>query len=237
MIGVAGKGSIACYDLTATFKGVSAHAGTNPWEGVNALDALVASYNNVSMLRQQMEPNERVHCAILEAPKVTNVIPEQTKIRYTIRSPRMEGTRKLGERVRGCLEAGALAAGCQIEIEEEPMYADLRSNMPLCETYQTHMLHLGTNIAKFDPEPITGSTDQGNVTHVIPGLHAIVGIPTDEGAHNHTPHFTAASGSLEAYERTLTAGKALALTALDVLSNDSLYERVRHDFEQDKLSR
>ncbi|KAL3248681.1 hypothetical protein ABHI18_011927 [Aspergillus niger] len=62
-------------ELHCEFTGRSAHAGGNPWEGINALDALVTSYNNVAVLRQQLRPDERIHCAFLDTPTVANIIP------------------------------------------------------------------------------------------------------------------------------------------------------------------
>jgi metal-dependent amidase/aminoacylase/carboxypeptidase family protein len=70
------------------------------------------------MLRQQMRPEERVHGCILEAPRVTNVIPGCANVGYGVRSPTMGATRRLGDKVRRCFEAAGLAAGCVVSIEE-----------------------------------------------------------------------------------------------------------------------
>jgi metal-dependent amidase/aminoacylase/carboxypeptidase family protein len=80
-LGSAGFTNVASHNLQASYYGVRAHAGAKPWEGVNALDALVATYVSVSMLRQQIQPTERIHGAIVETPKVTdNSIPALTKV-------------------------------------------------------------------------------------------------------------------------------------------------------------
>lgn len=104
--------------LFCEFTGVSAHAGGNPWDGVNALDALVASYNNVSVLRQQIKPDERIHCAFLDTPKVANIIPHYTKAIWQARSPTLKGLDQLVARVRNCIEAASLATGCEVNIVE-----------------------------------------------------------------------------------------------------------------------
>lgn len=104
--------------LHCEFTGKSAHAGGNPWDGINALDALIASYNNVSILRQQILPDERIHCAFLDTPKVANVIPSSTQAFWQARSPTMKGLDRLVGKVRNCIEAGALATGCQVAIKE-----------------------------------------------------------------------------------------------------------------------
>lgn len=209
---------------------MSAHAADSPWDGVNALDAVVSAYNNISMLRQQIHPTERIHGAILQAPTVTNAIPELTRVKYTIRSPTVERTRALGARVRKCLEAGALATGCEIELEETRLYADLVVNAPLCKAFQDCMSAQGEQIMSFDDTPVSASTDQGNVSQIIPALHAIIGIPVKDGAKNHTRQFTFAAGTDEAHARTITAGKAMAMTGWKVLMDDDFYRDVKAAF-------
>lgn len=61
------------------YSGKNAHAGGSPWDGVNALDALVQAYNGISTLRQHILPDERSHGAFLDMPKVANVISAYTK--------------------------------------------------------------------------------------------------------------------------------------------------------------
>lgn len=104
--------------LIVSFYGKNAHAGANPWDGINALDAIVSAYTSISMLRQHMRPDERIHGCIMEAPKVTNVVPKYTQVMYSIRAPTMGATRILSDKVRNCFEAAALATGCKVEIEE-----------------------------------------------------------------------------------------------------------------------
>ena len=105
-------------ELWVEYFGKNAHAGGNPWEGVNALDALVMAYNGISTLRQQILPDERIHGAFLDVPKVANVIPAYTKSYWQIRSPTLEGLNKLIGRVRRCIEGAAITSGCTVKIEE-----------------------------------------------------------------------------------------------------------------------
>ncbi|PLB51234.1 hypothetical protein P170DRAFT_355320 [Aspergillus steynii IBT 23096] len=231
--GVAGQTSISCFDLICTYEGVSAHASANPWDGVNALDAIVCAYNNISMLRQQIKPEERIHGAIMEAPKITNAIPERTVTKYTVRSPSMKNTVALGERVRACLQAGALATGCKLHIEETEIYADLRVNEPLCGEFAKCMKEQGEQVQDVASSPIPGSTDQGNVSYALPALHANIGIPVSSGAQPHTHDFCTAAGRLEAHEIILKAAKAMAMTGWALLTDNSLYGEVRDAFDRD----
>ncbi|KAJ5772567.1 hypothetical protein N7520_003096 [Penicillium odoratum] len=117
-VGIAGTLMNARKNLHCEFKGKSAHAGGNPWAGVNALDALVTSYNNVAVLRQQLMPEQRIHVAFTDVPKVANVIPAYTKAFWQVRSPTLKGLNTLVAKVRNCIEAGALATGCEATITE-----------------------------------------------------------------------------------------------------------------------
>lgn len=75
----------------------------------------------------------------------------------------------------------------------------------------------------------SGSTDFGNVTFVVPGIHPYFYIGSD--ALNHTEQYTEAAGSQEAQFYTLRAAKALAMTALDVIFKPGLLEKIREDFK------
>ncbi|CAK97021.1 uncharacterized protein An11g08890 [Aspergillus niger] len=227
VIGAAGQRSVACVDLVCTYTGVSAHAGANPWEGVNALDAFVTAYMNVSALRQQIQPQERIHGTILEAPKITNAIPEKTVAKFSIRSPTMSSLAALSERVRNCLQAGALATGCHAAFEDTPAYADLRVNEPLCAEYRQSMQDQGEMLLLEDEEMMTGSTDQGNVSYALPALHAIIGIPVPNSAKNHTHAFCVASGELDAYRIIMKAAAAMAMTGWALLTDDIFSARVK----------
>ncbi|KAE8391558.1 hypothetical protein BDV23DRAFT_171525 [Aspergillus alliaceus] len=189
ILGIAGQSCNSCYDITAIYHGFSAHAAASPWEGVNALGAVVAAYNNISMLRQQLRPDERVHGAILQ--------------KYTIRSSTIERTRLLGAR-------------CKIELEEDQIYADL-----------VYMNGQGVRLRTIDEGLMAGSTDQGNVSQIVPALHALVGIPVSNGVKNHTREFTDAAESDDAHQRTVIAGKAMAMTGRGILIDEGFYRDVK----------
>ena len=79
-----------------------------------------------------------------------------------------------------------------------------------------------------------GSTDQGNVTYVVPAMHATFGIPCSEGAFNHTLGFTACAATSEAHDLSIVTSKAMAMAGWRVLSDDTVAESVRRDFESDQ---
>ena len=75
---------------TFEWRGKAAHASADPWEGVNALDACVQTFNAISMLRQQMRPDCRVHGIIVDGGAAANIIPERASATFYARAPRID---------------------------------------------------------------------------------------------------------------------------------------------------
>lgn len=80
--GVAAVKMLANVKMHVSFVGHTAHAAMEPWNGVNALDAVCLSYNAISMLRQQIRPYERIHGVIREGGDRPNVVPGSTSVDY-----------------------------------------------------------------------------------------------------------------------------------------------------------
>jgi amidohydrolase len=114
--GVANGKGMARAGVTATFKGVNAHAGNAPWQGRNALDAAVAAYNSISMLRQQITPNQRVHAIISKGGERPNIIPDLTEIELYARAESNTDLEDTCQRLIGCFEGAAKGAGCTVEL-------------------------------------------------------------------------------------------------------------------------
>ena len=104
---------LARESVVVTYKGHAAHAAAFPWEGINALDAAVMAYNNISVLRQQMKPTWRVHGIITEGGVKPNIIPEYTQLEYMIRALTDKELEVLKEKVIACFEAAASATRLQ----------------------------------------------------------------------------------------------------------------------------
>jgi len=230
--GCAGVRTTAKVGMAAVYSGKSAHAGAEPWEGINALDALVSAYNNVSMLRQQMSPDCRIHGAVAEAPKVANIIPDSTKVVYSVRGPSINVAEGLASRVEDCLRAGALATGCRCDVERENPYVDLLPNETLCKTYCAHMKRMGKKVEVMAKEILGASTDQGNISREMPALHPMFGIPCEAGIKIHSREFATVAGTKEAFEIAIVVGKALAMTGWDILTKEGTFQNVKKDFEE-----
>jgi amidohydrolase len=113
--GVSAAKTSARRQLKVSFTGESAHAGNTPWHGKNALDAVVSSYVNISLLRQQIQPTERIHGVIRNGGSEPNIIPDSTELEYYLRAAGVDQVKDLSNRVEACFEAGATATGCKVK--------------------------------------------------------------------------------------------------------------------------
>jgi amidohydrolase len=224
--------AIAVATWRVTYSGRAAHAAAYPHRGRNALDAAVLGYNAVAALRQHIEPVERVHGVFLEAGEKPNIVPDRTVAEWYVRSSTLATLQPLKERVLACLEAGAAAAGCEMEWEDTgPEYSDLRSNEPLLDLYRANSAEVGRPLE--EPEGnrrITVSTDMGNVSYWVPSIHPILKTsPSDVSLHS--AEFAAAAASPEGERAVLDGAKAMALTAVDLWLRPGAAGEVRAAFE------
>lgn len=110
-------GFLANDKVKVTFTGKPAHAAAAPWEGINALDAVVSAYVNISMLRQQILPTQKIHGVIVNGGDRPNIIPMSATVDYYIRSPTVKSLKPLTEKVVKCFEAAATATGCKVDYD------------------------------------------------------------------------------------------------------------------------
>lgn len=99
----------------AVFTGKAAHAGAMPWNGINALDAAALSYSAISMLRQQIEPTDRINIVIPEAGTASNIIADRAVVQCAVRSATRRDMLRLFERTQKCFEGAAHATECKLE--------------------------------------------------------------------------------------------------------------------------
>ncbi|SPO05247.1 related to amidohydrolase AmhX [Cephalotrichum gorgonifer] len=230
--GVAYFKMLANVKMQVYFTGREAHAAMEPWNGVNALDAVCLSYNAISMMRQQIRPYERIHGVFRKAGDRPNVVPADCCVEYYVRSDTSAHAAALWKRAEKCFEGAALATGCGVRFEKLNSYADLRPSVALCREY-VEAMPKGTVSWNDPPDFLAGSTDMGNVTYECPGFHGAFGIDTPEGQGNHTKGFAAASGTDDSYKRGIECAKGMAAVAWKVLTDDSFAEQVQREWEDD----
>ncbi len=221
---------LAMVTLDVVFRGRAAHAAAEPHSGVNALDGLVLGWNAIAALRQVVRPDSRIHGVITDGGSAANIIPERASARLMVRSPDNSYLRELRERVLACFEGAAKATGCGLEHTWSETCELVNSNRPLAEAFRANAGALGRELLPRAPGETHGSTDMGNVTTTVPGMHPFIRI-TEAAVAGHSHEFAQAACSELALASMQLAAKALAMTALDVLCQPSLKRRSREAFD------
>lgn len=220
--------------LRATFTGITSHASAQPFMGRNALDAVHLTYSGVALHRQQMPPTDRVHGVVTDGGQRPNVIPERAEILFYLRSEYPEQLGVLSDRLSDIVHGAALMTGCGVELtwDEAPAYLPIRTNGPLAASWSRRYAERGRRVlpAGVVPSLFAGSTDFGNVSFRVPGVHAMVKV-TDDDLSLHTHEFAEAAVGPEADRVVGDAAYALAAVAADVLCDADLRTAIRADFE------
>ncbi len=225
---------ICVAEVDATYRGRAAHAAAMPERGINALDALVMAYQGIAALRQHIRPTERLHGIITEGGVAPNIVPERAAGRFYVRAANAPELEELKTRVEGCFRAGAEATGASLELSwGEVDYLDIRYIDPLAEAFRANAEQLGRAFFPYDklPASIQGSTDMGNVSHRVPSIHPMLqAAPLECTIHN--AEFATWAGSEMGDAAALDGAKALAMTAIDFLTDPELRRRSREVFER-----
>ena len=222
--------SLAVQQLKATYTGKAAHAAAAPEKGINALDGAVLGYMGVAALRQHIAPDERLHGIFTNGGQKANIVPETAEAIWYARSSTMERLEILKARLVETLYGGARSAGCDIQIEwvNEP-YAEVLDNTPLLEAYMKNSESVGRVIKAADDDGVVGSTDLGNVSHVVPSIHPMVKV-APKGTAIHTVDFEKCAKSEEGDKGLLDSAKSLAMTVLDCWNDPSLLKDAKDFF-------
>ncbi|EFD75016.1 amidohydrolase amiB1 (aminohydrolase) [Mycobacterium tuberculosis GM 1503] len=220
--------SLALSEVTVRYRGKESHAAVAPHLGVNAADAVTVAQVAIGVLRQQLAPGQMVHGIVTDGGQAVNVIPGQARLQYAMRAVESDSLRELQTRMFACFAAGALAAGCEYEIDEAaPAYAELKPDPWLADVCREEMQRLGREplLPALEAELPLGSTDMGNVTQVLPGIHPVIGL--DAGAATvHQRAFTVASAGASADRAVVDGAIMLARTVVRLAQTPDERDRV-----------
>ena len=209
--------AIAVEQLEVTYSGQSAHASASPHKGRNALDGAVLGYMNVAALRQHIRPDERIHGIFTRAGDKPNIVPHEAAAEWYVRSPKLDSLAELRQRVVACLEAGATAAGVDIQCQcKAPIYADMINSQTMLEFYASNAAAAGRVVG--EPRSsfaVVGSTDMGNVSYAVPSIHPMIKVAPDNVAI-HTPEFAHYAKSQSGDQAVLDGAKIMAMTVADL---------------------
>jgi amidohydrolase len=209
-----------CVVKTVRYVGRAAHAGGAPHMGINALYAAHVALAAINAVRETFKDDDtiRVHPIITHGGAQVNVIPAEARLEMYVRGKTVDAILDANAKVDRALQAGALALGAQAEIETLPGYLPLFNDMAMAEVFKANAIALVGEANYTTIGHRTGSTDMGDISHVMPALHPYMGGASGAG---HGADFQITDPTL-AY---LAPAKALAMTAVDLLWGDAATAR------------
>lgn len=225
------RGSLAVTHFTVEFFGKSAHASAYPEKGISALDAVIQLFNSVNGLRQMLKPGSRIHGIITHGGDAPNIIPNYAAAKFLVRAKEQDYLEELERRFAQIVEGAALATGARSKLTRGISYKTRVSNRGLIETLRENMEALGIQYETPPEEGGVGSSDIGDVSHLVPTIHPYFQI-CEKGIVGHSPEFAVASAT-EYADRTIATGcTLLACTGADVMLRPEVQKRLRATFRE-----
>lgn len=224
---------LAMKRATFTFKGKAAHAAA-PQQGINALDAVLLTFNCVDMLRQHVRQDVRLHGIIVKGGDKVNVVPDLAQAEFGVRALDTATMENAYKRVRACAEAGALGTGASLQfVEPRVSIAAPVVVPPLLESLHNSLRQVGIGDDALRDFTEFVSSDLGSVGDAYPTVNLWFKIAPD-GTALHSDAMRQAAGSEAGWQAAVLAAKAVALTAADLLTHPETVGAIRKAFDQAK---
>ncbi|MCC7105802.1 MAG: M20 family metallopeptidase [Chloroflexi bacterium] len=224
------RGSLAMTRVTIEFHGKAAHAAAALDQGVNALEALIQTFVAINGLRQHLRRDAVVHGIITDGGKAANVVPDYAAAAFSVRARDSRYRDELVEKVRGCVQAAGLSTGARGVVTVGMGYDDIVPNPTMADLFARNLERIGLTVETPGPNERMGSTDMGDVSQIIPGIHPYLAI-TDASIVGHTVEFEASAKTPRAQQAMTDAAKALAMTSLDLFYRPELLAAARAEFQ------
>lgn len=226
--------SLAIDAVQFEFHGKSSHAAASPHEGINALDAVIQTFNGINAFRQQVKSTVRIHGVINHGGQAANIIPDYASAQFYVRAATRKELNILTERVIQIAEGSALQTGCKLVTSNyETSYDEMVTNERLSNTFSENLVQLGIPQEEIVSGNDHGSMDIGNVSLRCPAIHPYIRV-VDEVHTLHSIEFRDLALQERALDGMILGAKALATTAYDVLTQPSLLEAIQSEFNQIK---
>ena len=197
----------------ARFVGKAAHAGGAPHRGINALYAAQIALDSINAQRETFrdEDTVRIHPILTRGGDLVNVIPNDVRFETMVRGKNAEAIEDAGRKVDRALRAGAVAMGASVEISTLPGYMPLFNDQSMSKLFKSNFLSFYGDSDWADTGHRTGSTDMGDIAHIMPALH---------------PHVNGFSGTGhgsdwaidDPYLVYVLPAKLMAMTVIDLLA-------------------
>ena len=225
--------ALASVWLAMTFHGAPAHGAAAPHDGKSALTACMDTFRLVDGQRVHFRDGVRVHGYITNGGQAVNIIPELAACELSVRARTVEELARVRAIVERCAKGAALASDVTVDIVARQGYRDMRNNMAMARRFGAHLEGASAShrVARETDDRVgAGSTDMGDVSHVVPSIHPYLAIVDENEALCHQHRFAHASGSERGMNTACDAAKALARTAVELLTDEALRRAVQEEW-------
>ena len=218
---------LACAPVDIEFWGRSAHAASAPEKGINALDALILTYNGINALRQHLPKDAMIHGIITNGGKAPNAVPDYAAAKFYFRSSTAPGLEAVYRKVEKIVEGAALMTGAKGRLQPYQNRVENMLPTPAFDAvYVRNFELLGGEMTPPASKIGLGSSDVGNVSQVVPTIQPTICI-TDGPTPWHSEASKAAACSEKGLASIELGAKALALTALDLIEQPALLDEIK----------
>ena len=214
------------------FRGKASHAGGRPQLGINALNAATLCMNAIAFQRETFWDADtiRVHPIITKGGDAVSAVPADVVIETFVRGRTLEGIVDAAAKVDRCAKGAAMAIGASVEIETTAGYLPQRNDRAISELWGENVTSIYGEGQFHIEEHRTGSTDMGDLGHIMPVSH---------------PYIFGASGTGHGNDYLMAdqeavyvnMAKLLAMTAIDLMADDAAQARDIVDNATPKLSK
>lgn len=225
--------TLACETLEVEFIGKAAHAAAEPEAGINALEAMIQSYNAINSLRQHIRDRARINGIITDGGEAPNIVPAHTAATFIVRAENDAYLDELKKKVIDCFSGASRATGAKLKYKWGEHYAAMFNNLTMARLFKQNMQSLGRSIRLGDNTMMTFSTDVGNVSQLVPTIQPLVAIASQD-IQLHTPQFARVAASEDGLRGLLDAARAMAMTVVDLLAGPETAGKVWEEFRKGK---
>ena len=214
--------ALASLWLTFDFHGVASHAALAPHTGRSALTACLDVFRLIDGQRVHFRDGVRVHGFVTNGGQAVNIIPEHAACEFSVRAPEVNELERVRSIVERCARAAAMSSDVEVHMATRRGYRNLITNMTLARRFGAHLQALGRSPREQDDRVGSGSTDMGDVSHIVPSIHPWLAIVSEDAALCHEHRFAEAAGTDGAGRTAIVAAKALARTAIELIVDPEL---------------
>ncbi|MCR1972059.1 M20 family metallopeptidase [Clostridium cochlearium] len=224
------RGGLATRAVNIEYYGKAVHSSF-PEGGINALQAVIQTFNMIDQFRALFPIKTNVNGIITNGGNASNIIPEYASCEFNIRAETVKDLKVVVEYVEHIVNTVEKLIGVKSKIEKSLVYAERYPNKCIDEKLKENISKFGVEMKYPDSNMKYGSSDIGNVSLKVPSIHSYIKI-ADKSVNSHSINFTKAANKPIAYEQIIKAAKAMALTAFDIFTDETLRKNINDEFNR-----